>query len=100
MGFLALAYATLTLNTTSIGIYPMNQQKLLQDIESLPPLAQQEAIDFIAFLKQRYTSHSLPKNKVQQKKRRLEEFRGFFKHQGTPLSDEQLCAPVNDMETK
>ncbi len=29
----------------------MNQQKLLQDVASLPPLAQQEAIDFIAFLK-------------------------------------------------
>lgn len=42
----------------------MNQQKLLKDIESLPPLAQQEAIDFIAFLKQRYTPYSLPKNKL------------------------------------
>jgi len=42
----------------------MNQQKLLQDVESLPPLAQQEAIDFIAFLKQRYIRHSLPKNKL------------------------------------
>ncbi len=37
---------------------------------------------------------------VKHKKRRLEEFRGFFKHRGTPLSDEQLCAPVNYMESK
>lgn len=36
----------------------------------------------------------------QVKKRRLEEFRGFLKHQGKPLSDEQLCAPVNHMESK
>ena len=42
----------------------MNQQKLLQDVASLPPLAQQEAIDFIAFLKQRHMRHSLPKNKI------------------------------------
>lgn len=42
----------------------MNQQKLLQDIADLPPPAQQEAIDFIAFLKQRYIQHSLPKNKL------------------------------------
>jgi hypothetical protein len=42
----------------------MNQQKLLQDVASLPPLARQEAIDFVAFLKQRYSRHSLPKNKL------------------------------------
>jgi len=37
---------------------------------------------------------------IKHKKRRLEEFRGFLKHQGTPLSDEQLCAPANYMESK
>jgi hypothetical protein len=42
----------------------MNQQKLLQDVASLPPLAQQEAIDFIAFLKQRYIRHPVSKNKL------------------------------------
>lgn len=36
--------------------------------------------------------------KKQNKTRRLEELRGFLKHQGKPLSDEQLCAPVDDME--
>ncbi len=34
------------------------------------------------------------------KQRRLEELRGFFKHQGKPLTDEQLCAPVDFMEVK
>jgi hypothetical protein len=28
-------------------------------------------------------------------KRRLEELRGLLKHKGKPLSDEQLCAPVD-----
>ncbi len=32
----------------------MNQEKLLQDFASLPPVAQQEAIDFLEFLKLRY----------------------------------------------
>lgn len=36
--------------------------------------------------------------KKQNKIRRLEELRGFLKHQGKPLSDEQLCAPVDDTE--
>ena len=34
------------------------------------------------------------------KKHRLEELRGFLKHQGKPLSDEQLCAPVDYMEAE
>ena len=40
----------------------MNQEKLLQDVVSLPPIAQQEAIDFIAFLKQRYGQSTCQKN--------------------------------------
>ncbi|WP_353572038.1 DUF2281 domain-containing protein [Candidatus Albibeggiatoa sp. nov. BB20] len=32
----------------------MNQAQLFQDIEALPPHAQQEVIDFIDFIKQRY----------------------------------------------
>ena len=40
-----------------------------------------------------------PKKK-QRKKRRLEELRGLLKHKGKPLSDEQLCAPVDCTETK
>ena len=42
----------------------MNQQKLLQDVASLLPIAQQEAMDFIAFLKQRYIRNLLPKNRL------------------------------------
>ena len=37
----------------------MNQQQLLKDVESLPPVAQQEAIDFIAFLKNRYSKKAI-----------------------------------------
>jgi len=40
----------------------MNQEKLLQDVTSLPPIAQQEAIDFIAFLKLRYGQHTIQKD--------------------------------------
>ena len=36
----------------------------------------------------------------QRKKRRLEELRGLLRHKGKPLSDEQLCAPVDYKETK
>jgi uncharacterized phage-associated protein len=36
----------------------MNQEKLLQDVASLPPIAQKEAIDFIAFLKTQYGQYS------------------------------------------
>jgi hypothetical protein len=45
----------------------MNLEKLLQDIASLPPVAQQKVIDFIEFLKWRYreipdkNSDNLPK---------------------------------------
>lgn len=39
-------------------------QKLLQDIASLPLPAQQEAIDFIDFLKQRYSKYAVPKSKL------------------------------------
>jgi hypothetical protein len=44
----------------------MNQEQLLHDVASLPIVAQQEVIDFIAFLKIRYgkivteSSESLP----------------------------------------
>jgi len=40
----------------------VNQEKLLQDVTSLPPVAQQEAIDFIAFLKLRYSQYTFQKN--------------------------------------
>ncbi len=40
----------------------MNQKKLLQDVASLPPIAQKEAIDFIEFLKMRYGQHSATNN--------------------------------------
>lgn len=36
----------------------MNQQLLLQNVAALPPVAQQEAFDFIDFLKLRYTQHN------------------------------------------
>lgn len=36
----------------------MNREKLLQDVASLSPLAQREAIDFIAFLKIRHRQYS------------------------------------------
>jgi len=38
--------------------------------------------------------------KAQTKKRRLEELRGFFKHHGKPLSDKELCAPIDYRESK
>ncbi len=34
----------------------MNMEKILQDIEALPPAAQQEVLDFVASLKSRYES--------------------------------------------
>jgi len=36
----------------------MNQEQLLNDFLSLPPVAQQEAIDFLSFLKLRYSQSS------------------------------------------
>ena len=45
----------------------MNPKKLLQEVASLPPVAQQEVINFIEFLKWRYSkipdknSDNLPK---------------------------------------
>lgn len=62
----------------SIGVRAINQQKLLQDIASLPPLAQQEAIDFIAFLKQRYIRPSPQKNKLPSLEK--EPFIGMWKN--------------------
>ncbi len=40
----------------------MNPEKLLHDVASLPPVVQQEAVDFIAFLKLRYGQCTIPKN--------------------------------------
>ncbi|WPD22063.1 MAG: AbrB/MazE/SpoVT family DNA-binding domain-containing protein [Candidatus Electrothrix scaldis] len=40
-----------------------------------------------------------PKSR-KKRKRRLEDLRGILKHRGTPLPDEQLCAPVNYRENK
>lgn len=37
----------------------MNQEKLLKDVATLPLVAQQEAVDFIAFLKIRYTQYTV-----------------------------------------
>lgn len=42
----------------------MNPQQLLKDVESLPPFAQQEAIDFIAFLKDRYPNNPRKVTKI------------------------------------
>ena len=39
----------------------MNQNQILHDIDSLPPTAQQEVIDFIAFLHKRYARPPKPK---------------------------------------
>ena len=36
----------------------------------------------------------------QAKRHRLEELRGLLRHEGNPLSDEQLCAPVDCMESE
>ena len=41
----------------------MNQEKLLHDVISLPQFAQQEVIDFIAFMKLRYGNASEKSNK-------------------------------------
>jgi hypothetical protein len=40
----------------------MNQEKLLQDVATLPSAAQQEVIDFIAFLKLRYDQYTVQSN--------------------------------------
>jgi len=61
----------------------MNQQKLLQDVASLPPIAQQEAMDFIAFLKQRYIRNPLPKNRLPAMEN--EPFIGMWKNRANML---------------
>ncbi|MDM8560835.1 hypothetical protein [Candidatus Parabeggiatoa sp. HSG14] len=40
----------------------MNQERVIQDITTLPLVAQQEVIDFIAFLKLRYSQSSVQRN--------------------------------------
>ncbi len=56
----------------------MNQEKLLQDVASLPPIAQKEAIDFIAFLKTRYGQYSA-KNSSDASSIESEPFIGMWK---------------------
>ncbi|MEJ2752726.1 MAG: DUF2281 domain-containing protein [Candidatus Promineifilaceae bacterium] len=36
----------------------MNQEQIMRDLSDLPPIAQQLVIDFIAFLRLRYTQES------------------------------------------
>ncbi|MCB2262166.1 MAG: DUF2281 domain-containing protein [Candidatus Thiosymbion ectosymbiont of Robbea hypermnestra] len=56
----------------------MNQQKLLRDVASLPPIAQQEVMDFIAFLKQRHIRDGLPENRFSEIEN--EPFIGLWKN--------------------
>ena len=42
----------------------MNQAQFFEDFEALPPNAQQEIIDFAAFLKQRYSSYVTGKQEI------------------------------------
>ena len=42
----------------------MNQKQILHDIDSLPPTAQQEVIDFIAFLHERYAQPTKRKESI------------------------------------
>jgi len=48
----------------------MNQEQIWQDLQALPPAARQQAADFIAFLRSRYTQSE---NAVQQKQTSLQD---------------------------
>ncbi len=55
----------------------MATPKILQDIESLPPEAQKQVSDFVAFLKTRYGSE--PPKKIRRRKLEDEPFIGMWK---------------------
>jgi hypothetical protein len=55
----------------------MALSKITQDINSLPPEAQRQVADFVAFLQERYTS--VPAKKVRRIKIRKEPFVGMWK---------------------
>nr|VFK79871.1 MAG: hypothetical protein BECKSD772D_GA0070982_10717 [Candidatus Kentron sp. SD] len=56
----------------------VNQERLLQDIDCLPPIARQEAIDFIAFLKARHGPYAAPETVGGASAMREEPFVGMW----------------------
>ena len=74
----------------------MNQEKLLQDFVSLPAIAQQEVIDFIAFLKIQYCQ-SLQENANQRPTLESEHFVGIWQNRST-MNDS--TAWVRDLRQK
>jgi hypothetical protein len=57
----------------------MNQEELWRDLKSLPPQAQREVIDFIAFLRMRYKSAS-PSDKSRETNLAEEPFIGMWRN--------------------
>ena len=56
----------------------MNQRELMRDLKSLPPEAQREVIDFIAFLRARYKA-PFPSEKLKRTELALEPFVGMWR---------------------
>ena len=56
----------------------MNQEQIWQDLSALPPAARQQALDFIAFLRERYTQSNSIEEKVQSSLRE-EPFVGIWR---------------------
>ncbi len=56
----------------------MNREKVLRELISLPPEAQKQVIDFIAFLQTRYL-HPRPVKKARQPKLTDEHFIGIWR---------------------
>lgn len=57
----------------------------------LASLANEEGIEMD--LQAASSTHKQPNKSL-----RLEDLRGYLKHQGEPLTDEQLCAPINERD--
>jgi len=69
----------------------MNQKQILHDIDLLPPTAQQEVIDFIAFLQERYAQP--PKSKETLRGLKNELFIGLW-HDRSDIKDSRSWVRV------
>ncbi len=75
----------------------MNQEKLLQDVAALPSIAQKEVIDFIAFLKLRYSQDAVKRKNTNLSDLENEPFIGMWENRSDMADSTSL---VKDLRKK
>ena len=75
----------------------MNQEELWRELKSLPPQAQREVIDFIAFLRGRYEPPR-PSNKSIRKNMAAEPFIGIWRNRADLSDSSKWVRTISERE--